>query len=517
MLCAVVPLSPSVEMRGSSEAADAACLSLFCRSFALCPWHRFASVPPARPPPFSFQLSSVLLLYPTSSTDPPSSWYLSRLGSLKSPLDKLTSLPFSPFSLSPPPPFSTFISPFLNLSPSTMLFTKAVSSVVGATVLAAAAVSAQSSSSVPPFQYGTPNPDYPGVKSTARNGPTNPSSPQLNTPINQTSTSRLASINSVDDWCTFGPPGTGQPLADVEEITVAYCTKPRNNARVIPDGSVTGAHFVKTPLYVQLMAVGDFTSIGFMAGDEGGELDPHGATGMGNPIGGNVTSNVSGEDVFYEEWMNYASANQICFRVCIAGTDVAPTALECQHTLDVMGCNWVMPGNYNDGVFETCDGDSAYPPGLYPEGNGQTSTFVQYFTGVYSVNGVTYSYTNGSPDESTPQVAYSTPATSNCKTTSTIANGIKSLVASHTTSSSSMAKSTGTASAASASNTGSSSGSSSSGSSSGSSGSSGSSSGSSGSSNNGSAAKTSGASKLTNSASAAVLAFAAVIAGAMML
>ncbi|SPO28765.1 uncharacterized protein UTRI_04643 [Ustilago trichophora] len=391
-----------------------------------------------------------------------------------------------------------------------MYFSKAVSSIVGATVLASAlAVSAQSTSSnPPPFQYGTPNPDAPGVKSTNRNGPTNPTAPQLNTPINQTSVSRLASINSIDDWCTFGPPGTGQPLADVEEITVAYCTKPRNNARVIPDGSVTGAHFIKTPLYVQLMAVGDFTSIGFMAGDEGGELDPHGATNMGNPVGGNVTSNVSGQDVFYEEWMNYASSNQICFRVCIAGTDVAPTALECQHTLDVMGCNWVMPGNYADNVFETCDGDSAYPPGLYPEGDGQTSTFVQYFTGIYSVNGVTYSYTNGSPDQTTPQAAYSTPATSNCKTTSTIANGIKSLIASHTTSSSS--------SAAQATKTGSSSSGSSSGSS-GSSGSSSGSSGSSGSSNPGSAATTSGAAQLLNTASAATIAFAAIIAGAMML
>ncbi|SNX85343.1 uncharacterized protein MEPE_04052 [Melanopsichium pennsylvanicum] len=390
-----------------------------------------------------------------------------------------------------------------------MLFTKTVSSVVGATVLAAAAVSAQSS--VPAFTYGTPSADYPGVKSTNKNGDTNPSSAQLNTSVNQTSVSRLASINSIDDWCTFGPPGTGQALADVEEITVAYCTKPRNDARVIPDGSVTGAHFVKTPLYVQLMAVGDFTTIGFMNGDEGGELDPHGATNMGNPVGGNVTSNVSGEDVFYEEWMNYASYNQICFRVCIAGSEQAPTALECQHTLDVMGCNFVMPGNYDDNVFETCDGDSAYPPGLYPQSDGETSTFVQFFTGTYVAGGTTYSYTNGSPDESTPQAAYSTPSTSNCQTVSTISNGIKSLVSSSSSasSSSSSAKSTSSSAKANSSAAKSTSSAAQSTSSSASS--------SSGSSSNGSAAKTSGASKMLSSASAAGLAFAAVIAGAMML
>lgn len=71
------------------------------------------------------------------------------------------------------------------------------------------------------------------------------------------------------------------------------------------------------------------------------QLDPHGATNMGNPIGGNVTSNISGQDEFYEEWMNYISYNQVCIRVCIAGSDIAPTPLECQHEIDELGCNWV--------------------------------------------------------------------------------------------------------------------------------------------------------------------------------
>ena len=39
--------------------------------------------------------------------------------------------------------------------------------------------------------------------------------------------------------------------------------------------------------------------------DEGGELDPHGATGDGNPIGGNITCNATGQDVSYQEWMKY--------------------------------------------------------------------------------------------------------------------------------------------------------------------------------------------------------------------
>lgn len=33
------------------------------------------------------------------------------------------------------------------------------------------------------------------------------------------------------------------------------------------------------------------------------ELDPHGQFGDGNPIGGNVTSNVTGNDQHFAEWM----------------------------------------------------------------------------------------------------------------------------------------------------------------------------------------------------------------------
>lgn len=85
---------------------------------------------------------------------------------------------------------------------------------------------------VPKFQFGTPSATAPGVVGKNKNGPTNPDAAQMNTPINQTSMARLASINSVDDWCTFSSPD-GQPISDTESFTVAYCTKPRNNARVI--------------------------------------------------------------------------------------------------------------------------------------------------------------------------------------------------------------------------------------------------------------------------------------------
>ncbi|KAL9934084.1 hypothetical protein V8E36_007166 [Tilletia maclaganii] len=313
-----------------------------------------------------------------------------------------------------------------------------ITAVLGSLAILSTAVSAQSAPGTggpdaAPFDFGTPSGTFAGVRSTAPNGPTNPRRPSLGTPINQTSLARLASVNSIDDWCTFGPPRTGEPIGNIEAEAVAYCTKPRNNARVIPDGTLTAVHFVRTPLYVQVMAFGDFTKIGVMDGDDGGELDPHGATGQGNPVGGNVTSNVTGTDVFYEEWMNFVSYNQVCIRICTAASNVVSAAVQCEHELDIMGCQFVMPGNYNPGQWESCEGDAAYPPGYYPQPGGSTSRFRQFFVGSYVAGGETITYTNGAEDQVTPTAAFSIPATSSCTTVATIANGIASLVSTTTT------------------------------------------------------------------------------------
>ncbi|KAF8196951.1 hypothetical protein BJ912DRAFT_1020896 [Pholiota molesta] len=203
-------------------------------------------------------------------------------------------------------------------------------------------------------------------------GPTNPPQPTLGTPINQGSMARLLSLNSVD--------------------VCAWCTQPRNNARLIPDGTITGASFLKTDFYVQLIGYGDLTKINIPAGDFGGELDPHGALGDGNPVGGNVTSNVTGADESFTEWMGN---DQFCFRVCTNANSTYSAANMCWHELDEMGCSFVMPGNYD------------------------FSTFAQRFTGTLPNGGV---YTIG--DLSTPSAPFSIPTSSNCVTTATISNGI---------------------------------------------------------------------------------------------
>lgn len=219
---------------------------------------------------------------------------------------------------------------------------------------------------------------------------------QCGTTSNQTSQCQNAYINSLSDFCLFGPPeaGADSAIGNTERIEVSYCLKPGYGTRVIPDGTITGAHFVKTPDYVQITGVGDLTKINIPAGDAGGELDPHGADGKGNPIGGLVFSSAfSGQVEQLHEWTNFMAANQFCFRGCKEGP--RGPAL-CQHIYDVMGCAWNMPGNYQTG-FDQCAGDSGEPMGVYG-----SSTFQQ-----------------GGPNTPPPHAA---PATSSCVSSSTIGN-----------------------------------------------------------------------------------------------
>ncbi|KAI9510079.1 hypothetical protein F5148DRAFT_1282277 [Russula earlei] len=215
------------------------------------------------------------------------------------------------------------------------------------------------------------------------------------------------------DFCVFAPPdsGPGSVIGNTEAgLTFISSSKRRSytgfsadrsgvpgyGTRIIPDGTLTGAHFVKTPDYVQVTGIGDLTKINIPANDAGGELDPHGADGKGNPIGGLVFSSAfTGQFVQLHEWSNFVSASEFCFRGCNDGPN-APTL--CQHIYDVMGCNWNMPGNYGPG-FDQCLGDDGEPMGVYG-----SSTFFQ-----------------GQP---TTPPAHPAPPTSSCTTVSTLSNGI---------------------------------------------------------------------------------------------
>lgn len=194
---------------------------------------------------------------------------------------------------------------------------------------------------------------------------------------NQTSQCQNLWVNSVSDFCLWSPPDPNSQIGTVEEIVVAWCTKGGRGTRVIPDGTLISAHFVETPDYIQVTGTGRFVNMNIQDGDSGGELDPHGADGNGNPHGGLVFSTVwnngtngLGEQI--HEWTNFMSDQEYCIRVCKEGGAMATSY--CQHVYDINGCHWNMPGNYDDG-FDQCMGDSVIPMGLYPQADGTTSTY----------------------------------------------------------------------------------------------------------------------------------------------
>lgn len=233
------------------------------------------------------------------------------------------------------------------------------------------------------------------LPATSQNGQTGTNN--CGTGSSATSQCQTLWINSLDDFCLWGPP-VQDTIGNIEREAVAYCTHGTHGARVMPAGTLTGVHFVKTPEYVQITGVGDFTKINIPAGDEGGELDNHGADGNGNPIGGLIYGNVFGNQQQFHEWTEFISYNEFCIRACIG-----PNATRnCQHIYDVMGCHWNIPANYDAGVFESCSGDVGEPMGVYTTG-GTTSTWYQ---------GV-------SPTPS----AHPAPASSSCVTTATVGTG----------------------------------------------------------------------------------------------
>ncbi|TFK81207.1 hypothetical protein K466DRAFT_347035 [Polyporus arcularius HHB13444] len=243
---------------------------------------------------------------------------------------------------------------------------------------------------------------------------------QCGTGSDQNSMCQNLYINGIDDFCLFAPPtpGAASTIGNTERIEVAWCLKPGYGTRLIPDGAITGAHFVQTPDYVQVTGVGDLTKLNIPNGtDGGGELDPHGADGNGNPIGGLVFSSAFGDLQQIHEWTNFMAVDEFCIRACKDGPK-APAL--CQHIYDVMGCAWNMPGNYDAGSFDACKGDTGEPMGVYG-----TSTFRQ-----------------GQP--ATPP-AHDAPKTSSCSPVSTVGSFAASTSASVTGTSTSTSTSSGAA------------------------------------------------------------------------
>ncbi|GFZ52191.1 hypothetical protein JCM24511_09964 [Saitozyma sp. JCM 24511] len=196
-------------------------------------------------------------------------------------------------------------------------------------------------------------------------------------------------FNSIEDFCFWGAPGTtpNQTIGDVEAAVVAY--------------------FMKTEAYIQIVGFFNQTSINLASDDSGGELDPHGADYLGNPLGGLFYSTgfASGDNTTYvqtQSWNNFVGSNQFCLKLCDPGysTDLN----YCQNIFDLIGCEYNMPADYatlqSEGLFISCEGD------------------LQDEVGTYTSNGQTYTWSQPSslPATSTLPWTPRVPASSNCVT-----------------------------------------------------------------------------------------------------
>jgi hypothetical protein len=182
-------------------------------------------------------------------------------------------------------------------------------------------------------------------------------------------------VNNVQDFCLWGPPYVST-IGNSEAVQVAWCSAPGHGSRLMPKGTLSGVHWISTPHYIQITGQGDFTKINLDPNnnDGGGELDPHGADGNGNPVGGIAIAKINGQNVQIQEWTQFISNTEFCIRLCRPGPDAAKW---CQHIYDVMGCYWNEPGNYDNG-FDTCAAnDVAEPMGIYRQGDGSLSTWYQ--------------------------------------------------------------------------------------------------------------------------------------------
>jgi hypothetical protein len=179
---------------------------------------------------------------------------------------------------------------------------------------------------------------------------------------------QTAIFNSIDDFCIWGSPTANGVIGNLEGEVVAYCTKPGHGARLIPPGTLTAVQFIKTSGYIQVTGLMNQAGIGMAPDDGGGELDPHGADLLGNPLGGLVFSNglPTAKDNSYiqvNNWNNFIGGNMFCFKACDP-TINSPNY--CENRFDTQGCSFNMPAAYAPGLFLSCLGENQQPPGSPP-------------------------------------------------------------------------------------------------------------------------------------------------------
>ncbi|KAK4047873.1 hypothetical protein OIO90_006034 [Microbotryomycetes sp. JL221] len=218
---------------------------------------------------------------------------------------------------------------------------------------------------------------------------------------------QTAIINNMSDFCLWGASGkSGAHLGDVEGATVAYCLNPSRGARTLPFDALSGMQMVTTDKYIQIVGKIDITALGFAANDDGGELDPSGADGLGNPVGGLVYSSdlFAGDDLKQvRRWNLFYDSGMFCLKICNLNRK-DPNL--CLNTYDIIGCRYNMPSSFYDdksmqNEFVECESDRQDVVGQYVGAKGATST---------------WSLPRPLPADATIPYEPRVPSSSNCKT-----------------------------------------------------------------------------------------------------
>ncbi|GJN92491.1 hypothetical protein Rhopal_005521-T1 [Rhodotorula paludigena] len=214
--------------------------------------------------------------------------------------------------------------------------------------------------------------------------------------------------NDIKDFCLWGSASTGDQLdvmGDIEAAVVAYCTLDEHGARVLKPGALTAVQVLKTEAYTQWTGIIDQTALHLTADDEGGELDPHGADLLGNPLGGLVYStNLPGGDnstyVQAGDWNMFIGAGLWCLKLCDKDYLDRTGTRFCENKYDRMGCTYNMPASYKENEYSVCDSELQDVVGVYTADDGQVSTYSQ------------------PPEGTAPNPPYQPriPSTSNCQT-----------------------------------------------------------------------------------------------------
>ncbi|KAK9895459.1 hypothetical protein P389DRAFT_93429 [Cystobasidium minutum MCA 4210] len=189
-------------------------------------------------------------------------------------------------------------------------------------------------------------------------------------------------INSIEDFCLWAPPEPDSVVGDTEGEMVAWCTRPGRGTRLIPEGALKGVQFTRAPSYVQVVGFIDQTQINIVAGDSGGEMDPHGADRRGNPLGGLMYSQAFGRSNGTQwtqvmQWHNFMGSDMFCLKACDPADE--NDWHYCEHIFDRIGCYYNAPASYGtiNGTFTSCESENQQFPGVYVNEAGRTVTYTQ--------------------------------------------------------------------------------------------------------------------------------------------